>query len=104
MALWRWPALAIDRTGIALCGAIVLLFFDAETGASAAGMDTGTPAVLFALMALSAQFAASGPYEWCAARLATAAASPAALLALRSDGHTYELKSLMRNLYAAFFM
>src|SRR3546814_1149760 len=35
MALWRWPALAIDRTGIALCGAIVLLFFHAETGASA---------------------------------------------------------------------
>src|SRR3546814_7836031 len=42
MALGRWPALAIDRTGIALCGAIVLLFFDAETGASAAGIDTGT--------------------------------------------------------------
>src|SRR3546814_12446478 len=30
MALGRWPALAIDRTGIALCGAIVLLFFDAD--------------------------------------------------------------------------
>src|SRR3546814_2877893 len=65
MALGRWPALAIDRTGIALCGAIVLLFFDAETGASAAGIDTGTLAVLFGLMVLSAQFAASGLYEWC---------------------------------------
>src|SRR3546814_11211180 len=64
MALGRWPALAIDRTGIALCGAIVLLFFDAETGASAAGIDTGTLAVLFGLMVLSAQFAASGIYEW----------------------------------------
>src|SRR3546814_10735434 len=42
MALGRWPALAIDRTGIAPCGAIVLLFFHAETGASAAGNDTGT--------------------------------------------------------------
>src|SRR3546814_6329835 len=68
MALGRWPALALDRTGIALCGAIVLLLFDAETGASAAGIDTGTLAVLFGLMVLSAQFAASGLYEWCAAR------------------------------------
>src|SRR3546814_5765697 len=106
MALGRWPALAIDRTGIALCGAIVLLFFDAETGASAAGIDTGTLAVLFGLMVLSAQFAASGLYEWCAARLATAAASPAALLALvvavRSEEHTSELRSLMRISYAVF--
>jgi len=82
MALGRWPALALDRTGIALCGAIVLLFFDEKTGASAAGIDTGTLAVLFGLMVLSAQFAASGLYEWCAARLAAAAASPAVILAL----------------------
>jgi Na+/H+ antiporter NhaD/arsenite permease-like protein len=82
MALGRWPALALDRTGIALCGAIVLLFFDEKTGASAAGIDTGTLAVLFGLMVLSAQFAASGLYEWCAARLAAAAASPAIILAL----------------------
>ena len=82
MALGRWPALALDRTGIALCGAIVLLFFDEKTGASAAGIDTGTLSVLFGLMVLSAQFAASGLYEWCAARLAAAAASPAIILAL----------------------
>jgi len=51
MALGRWPALALDRTGIALCGAIVLLFFDETTGASAAGIDTGTLAVLFGSLA-----------------------------------------------------
>lgn len=34
MALGRWPALALDRTGIALCGAIALLFFDETTGAA----------------------------------------------------------------------
>ncbi len=82
MALGRWPALALDRTGIALFGAIVLLFFDETIGASAAGIDVGTLAVLFGLMVLSAQFAASGLYEWCAARLAVSAASPAVILAL----------------------
>lgn len=82
MALGRWPALALDRTGIALCGAIVLLFLDRETGASAAAIDTATLAVLFGLMVLSAQFSASGLYQWCAARLAVAQASPAAVLGL----------------------
>jgi len=82
MALGRWPSLALDRTGIALCGAIVLLLFDESTGASAAWIDTGTLAVLFGLMVLSAQFSASGLYEWCAARLAASAASPAVILAL----------------------
>src|SRR3546814_7325188 len=96
MALGRWPALALDRTGIALCGAIVLLLFDAETGASAAGIDTGTLAVLFGLMVLSAQFAASGLYEWCAARLAAAAASPAVILAL-VVAVTGALSSLLAN-------
>src|SRR3546814_1838630 len=42
MALGRWPASAIDRTGTPLSAAFLLLFFDAETGASAAGIDTGT--------------------------------------------------------------
>lgn len=82
MALGRWPALALDRTGIALCGAIVLLFLDRETGASAAAIDTATLAVLFGLMVLSAQFSASGLYQWCAARLATARTSPAVVLGL----------------------
>lgn len=103
MALGRWPALALDRTGIALCGAIVLLFFDEETGASADRIDTGTLAVLFGLMVLSAQFAASGLYEWCAARLAVASASPAALLAL-VVAVTGGLSSLLANDIVVFAM
>jgi Na+/H+ antiporter NhaD/arsenite permease-like protein len=103
MALGRWPALALDRTGIALCGAIVLLFFDGQTGASAAAIDTGTLAVLFGLMVLSAQFAASGLYEWCAARLAAATASPAALLAL-VVAVTGGLSSLLANDIVVFAM
>jgi Na+/H+ antiporter NhaD/arsenite permease-like protein len=103
MALGRWPALALDRTGIALCGAIVLLFFDEATGASAAAIDTGTLAVLFGLMVLSAQFAASGLYEWCAARLAATAASPAALLALVVAA-TGGLSSLLANDIVVFAM
>jgi Na+/H+ antiporter NhaD/arsenite permease-like protein len=103
MALGRWPALALDRTGIALCGAIALLFLDETTGASAAGIDTGTLAVLFGLMVLSAQFAASGLYEWCAARLAAAAASPAAILAL-TVAVTGGLSSLLANDIVVFAM
>ena len=103
MALGRWPALALDRTGIALCGAIVLLFFDEQTGASAAAIDTGTLAVLFGLMVLSAQFAASGLYEWCAARLAAATASPAVLLAL-VVAVTGGLSSLLANDIVVFAM
>lgn len=82
IALGRWPALAIDRTGIALCGAIVLLVGDGAADAVLRGIDVGALAILFALMVLSAQFAASGFYEWCAARVAASRASPAQLLAL----------------------
>lgn len=103
MALGRWPALALDRTGIALCGAILLLFFDERTGASAGAIDTGTLAVLFGLMVLSAQFAASGLYEWCAARLAATAASPAAVLAL-VVAVTGGLSSLLANDIVVFAM
>jgi Na+/H+ antiporter NhaD/arsenite permease-like protein len=103
MALGRWPALALDRTGIALCGAIILLLFDERTGASAGAIDTGTLAVLFGLMVLSAQFAASGLYEWCAARLAAATAAPAAVLAL-VVAVTGALSSLLANDIVVFAM
>lgn len=103
MALGRWPTLALDRTGIALCGAILLLFFDEKTGASAGAIDTGTLAVLFGLMVLSSQFAASGLYEWCAARLAAAAATPATMLAL-VVAVTGGLSSLLANDIVVFAM
>ena len=82
MALGRWPGLKVDRTGIALLGAIVLYGSGAIDGAAAlAAIDFPTLVVLFGLMILSAQFAACGFYDWCSTRIATAAIPPAALLA-----------------------
>jgi Na+/H+ antiporter NhaD/arsenite permease-like protein len=83
MALGRWPGLRIDRTGIALLGAIVLVSSGRVSGTQAlAAIDFPTLFILFGLMLLSAQYAASGFYDWCAARIAAATGSPARLLAV----------------------
>ena len=83
MAIGRWPGLKVDRTGIALLGAILLYGSGALDGAAVlAAIDFPTLVVLFGLMILSAQFAACGFYDWCSARIATAALPPAALLAI----------------------
>jgi Na+/H+ antiporter NhaD/arsenite permease-like protein len=83
MAIGRWPGLKVDRTGIALLGAIVLYGSGALHGAAVlAAIDFPTLVVLFGLMILSAQFAACGFYDWCSARIATAALPPAALLGI----------------------
>ena len=83
MALGRWPGLKVDRTGIALLGAMLLYGSGAVGGAAVlAAIDFPTLIVLFGLMILSAQFAACGFYDWCSARIATTAASPATLLAV----------------------
>ena len=82
MALGRWPGLRVDRTGIALLGAIVLYGGGAQDGAAVlAAIDFPTLIILFGLMILSAQFAVCGFYDWCSARIATAVVAPAALLA-----------------------
>ena len=81
MALGRWPGLAIDRTGVALIGAIFLLLIGVVgAGDALVAIDFPTLAILFALMVLSAQFAASGFFEWCAAVIAGARTGPPALL------------------------
>ena len=83
MALGRWPGLAIDRTGVALIGAIFLLLIGVVgAGDALVAIDFPTLAILFALMVLSAQFAASGFFEWCAAVIAGARTGPPALLAM----------------------
>jgi Na+/H+ antiporter NhaD/arsenite permease-like protein len=83
MALGRWPGLQIDRTGIALLGAILLFLAGAVSGAQVqAAIDVPTLVILFGLMVLSAQFAACGFYAWCSARIAAAKAGPQALLGL----------------------
>lgn len=83
MALGRWPGLKIDRTGIAVLGAIVLYSTGLVSDATVLqAIDFPTLIVLFGLMVLSAQFAACGFYDWCSARIAAMHASPVAILAL----------------------
>jgi Na+/H+ antiporter NhaD/arsenite permease-like protein len=83
MALGRIPGLRIDRAGIALVAATVLVAGGAvPLGAAARFVDVPTLVLLFALMLLSAQFAVSGFYDRVAAWLAQAGGSPERLLAL----------------------
>ena len=83
MALGRWPGLRIDRTGIALLGAIALFIVGAVTPARiVAAVDFPTLFILFGLMVLSAQFAACGFYDRIAARVAGSAVSPATIVAV----------------------
>ena len=81
MALGRWPGLRIDRTGIAILGAVVLYAAGAIDGPQALqAIDFPTLIVLFGL--LSAKYAACGFYDWCSARIAATQASPTTILAL----------------------
>jgi Na+/H+ antiporter NhaD/arsenite permease-like protein len=83
MALGRWPGLALDRTGAAVIGVIVLVAAGAaDTALILASIDFSTLVILFALMVLSAQFAASGFFEWCAGAIAATRASPARILTI----------------------
>ena len=83
MAMGRWPWLAVDRTGVALIGAIFLFLTGAvDAGDAVKAIDFPTLTILFALMVLSAQFAASGFFEWTATAIAGADASPRTLLML----------------------
>jgi Na+/H+ antiporter NhaD/arsenite permease-like protein len=83
MALGRVPGLMIDRTGIALLGALALVVSGVVSGPLAlAAIDFPTLFVLFALMVLSAQYAVSGFYDACAARMAATPVTPGWLLAL----------------------
>ncbi len=82
MALGGLPGLKIGRTGVALLAVVALLISGAlSQHAAAAAVDLPTLVILFALMGISGQFAASGFYGFLASRVAAAAASPARLLA-----------------------
>ena len=83
MALGRVPGLAVDRTGVALLGLIVLLATgDLSLAEAGSAIDMPTIALLFALMILSAQFESSGFYGWVAERATHAAKNPKAVLAI----------------------
>ena len=82
MLLGEIPGLALDRTGVALLGALALVATERVTPAAAwAAVDVPTLALLFGLMVVSAQFRLGGFYTWVARRIVAAPVSPSALLA-----------------------
>jgi Na+/H+ antiporter NhaD/arsenite permease-like protein len=83
MILGGLPGLAIDRTGVALLGAIALLAARRLTPDEAvAAVDVPTIGLLFGLMVLSAQLRLGGFYGWVTRRVAGADFSPSGLLLL----------------------
>ncbi len=83
MILGEIPGLALDRTGVALLGAIALLAAERVSPEAAwQAVDVPTIALLFGLMIVSAQFRLGGFYAAVTRRLAAAEVSPDALLAL----------------------
>jgi Na+/H+ antiporter NhaD/arsenite permease-like protein len=82
MALGRWPWLAINRTGIAVFGAVILLISGAvDRDGALASIDFATLAVLLTLMVLSSQYAASGFFDWIGHRITALRCGPRGLLA-----------------------
>jgi Na+/H+ antiporter NhaD/arsenite permease-like protein len=83
MFFGRLPRLQLDRTGVALLGAIALLVSGAtDLETSLRAVDVSTLALLFALMVVSAQLRLGGFYEEVTRRLTQADAGPAILLAV----------------------
>ncbi|HEY5719513.1 MAG TPA: anion transporter [Gammaproteobacteria bacterium] len=82
MLLGRYPRLGLDRSGIALLGAIVLLASGTtDLDGAVAAVDWATISVLFALMVVSAQLRLGGFYTRVSAAVATRPWPPAGLLA-----------------------
>lgn len=97
MLLGRVPGLAVDRTGVALLGAIALLAFGRLTAQQAwNAIDVPTIGLLLGLMVVSAQFRQAGFYARLTRRLAGADLQPAALLAVLI-GVTGLLSALLAN-------
>ncbi len=83
MILGRIPGLALDRTGVALLGAIALVTFGRVTVAELATViDVPTIALLFGLMVVSAQFRMSGFYSRLVERIEEIETSPGLLLGI----------------------
>lgn len=81
MILGGLPFLRLDRTGVALLGAIALISINALTLEQAvASIHLPTMALLFAFMVVSAQMRLGGFYDWVTHKLAGLALGPAALL------------------------
>ena len=79
MMLGELPGLALDRTGVALLGAIAVVTLGGEPLATAwSAVDMPTIYLLFAMMVVSAQFRLAGFYTRVVRELVAAKASPAA--------------------------
>jgi Na+/H+ antiporter NhaD/arsenite permease-like protein len=82
MVLGRLPGLTVDRTGVALLGAIAILVTGKLTPEDAwASIDVPTIALLFGLMVVSAQLRLGGFYAAVTRRIAAARLRPPLLLA-----------------------
>jgi Na+/H+ antiporter NhaD/arsenite permease-like protein len=96
LALGRVPGLAIDRTGIAVLGAVAFLATGSISVEQAKeAVDAPTLAVLFGMMLLSAQYRRSGLYSAIGGRLARVA-DPRRLL-LGTIAVTALLSALLTN-------
>lgn len=83
MMVGKIPGLALDRTGVAILGAIILIASGEITVEDAWGaIDIGTIALLFGLMVVSAQFRLGGFYTALTRRLARMDVSPKVFLAM----------------------
>jgi Na+/H+ antiporter NhaD/arsenite permease-like protein len=81
MILGEFPGLALDRSGIALLGAIAVLASGRLTLEQAVlAVDAHTIALLFGLMVMSAQFRLGGFYTETMRRIAAHSAGPDSLL------------------------
>jgi Na+/H+ antiporter NhaD/arsenite permease-like protein len=81
MILGGLPFLRLDRTGVALLGAIALISVNALSLEQAVALiHLPTMALLFAFMVVSAQMRLGGFYDWVTHKLAGLALSPASLL------------------------
>jgi Na+/H+ antiporter NhaD/arsenite permease-like protein len=82
MILGGLPFVQLDRTGIALLGAIALVAFGALTPEQAAlSIHLQTLLLLFSFMVISAQMRLGGFYAWITLRVAALPLGPGALLA-----------------------
>ncbi|HEX9217116.1 MAG TPA: SLC13 family permease, partial [Gemmatimonadales bacterium] len=82
MILGGLPFLQLDRTGIALLGAIALIGVEAVSPEEAAkSIHLPTLILLFSFMVVSAQMRLGGFYAWVTRRLAAMPLSPSTLLA-----------------------
>lgn len=83
MVLGRFPGLGLDRTAIALLGAIALLVARrVGVEEACAALDIPTLGLLFGLMLVSAQFRVAGAYSALTRRIAASPVAPQWLLAM----------------------